>query len=92
MKKLGIRLTQEVAEAINEELAYIESLTEVGRTDEEDHGVAGQLVTLDVYTRKALDSWANNAGDEESLGQLRKVASIAVRALVLYGCPRRMRD
>ena len=85
-----IKLTTELIAALNEELAYQTSLSaQPGRADNVDHGVAGQLVTLSVYARKAEEAWVMNAGDTESLDALRKVAGIAVRALLLYGCPRR---
>ncbi len=89
-KKLPvITMSETVISAINEELAYQATLPGSGRADAEDHGVAGQLVTLEVYTRKALQIWTGQAGDEASLDAIRKVAAIAVRALETYGCPRR---
>lgn len=84
-----ITMTPEVIDAINEELAYQSTLEGSGRADAVDHGVAGQLVTLNVYTQEANVAWAKNPGDEAALAALRKVAAIAVRALVQYGCPRR---
>ena len=60
-----------------------------GRADAKEHGVAGQLVTLNVYTQEANVAWAKSAGDEAALAALRKVAAIAIRALIQYGCPRR---
>lgn len=84
-----IKLTPEVIEAINEELDYQSDLPEVDRADRVDYGVAGQLVTLNTYTRKANDAFTNNAGLEASLHALRKVAAIAIRALIVAGCPRR---
>lgn len=92
MKQAGIRLTKPIIEAINEELEYQESLTAANRADAEDHGVAGQLVTLSVYANKANEAWVNNAGCDPALDQLRKVAAIAIRALEMYGCPRRNKD
>lgn len=84
-----IELTPEVISAINEELAYQSTLNESGRADAADHGVAGQIVTLSVYTHEAELAWVKNAGDEKALDALRKVAAIAIRALIQYGCPRR---
>ena len=84
-----IYVTPEVLDAINSELAYQSRLCNTGRSDAVDHGVAGQLVTLKVYTDEALVAWTKNPGDEEALDALRKVAAIAVRALVTYGCPKR---
>lgn len=84
-----IVLTDEVISAINGELFYQTSLYGSGRADAVQHGVAGQLVTLKVYTDKALEAWTSNPGDDKALDALRKVAAIAVRALVEYGCPKR---
>lgn len=89
MKKVGCQLTPLVAQAINEELEYQEALPYGNRTDNKDYGVAGQLVTLKVYADKALAAWTDTAGDEKALDMIRKCAGIAVRALVMYGCPRR---
>jgi hypothetical protein len=90
-KKLPeIFITPEVLDAINDELAYQTTLAGSGRADAEDHGVAGQLVTLKVYTDEALIAWTKNPGDEAALNALRKVAAIAIRALVQYGCPKRI--
>ena len=84
-----IRLTPLVIGAINGELYYQSTLHGSGRADAREHGVEGQLVTLKVYTDEALVAWAKNPGDSSALGALRKVAAIAVRALVQYGCPLR---
>jgi hypothetical protein len=84
-----IAMTSEVIRAINEELVYQSTLQGSGRADAREHGVEGQLVTLSTYVRKAEDAWTQEAGDEAALNELRKIAAIAVRALVQYGCPRR---
>jgi hypothetical protein len=84
-----VTMTPEVIEAINGELAYQSTLKGSGRADAVDHGVSGQLVTLATYVRRAEDAWVLNAGDEPALEQLRKVAAIAIRALIQYGCPKR---
>lgn len=89
MKNTPIEMSEQVIEAINGELSYQATLQELGRADEEDHGVSGQLVTLEAYTRKAIDAWVHSSGEQEALDTLRKVAAIAVRALEMYGCPRR---
>jgi len=90
MDKRVIRLTPEVIEAINEELAYVATLGEQDRSDDVHYGTAGQVLTLQTYARKALDAWVDNPGNDEALHQLRKVAAIASRALVTEGCPRRV--
>lgn len=84
-----MKMSDDVISAINEELAYQSNLQATGKADAKDHGVAGQLVTLQVYTQEALTAWAKNAGDKKSLDALRKVAAIAVRALESHGCPKR---
>ena len=84
-----IHLTDEVIEAIDGELNYQASLGGTARADDVDHGVEGQLVSLNVYIRKAQEAWIDNAGPEQTLDILRKVAAIACRALILNGCPRR---
>lgn len=84
-----VTMSPSVIEAINEELAYQSTLQGSGRADAVDHGVAGQLVTLNVYTQEANVAWAKQSGDEAALSALRKVAAIAIRALEQYGCPRR---
>lgn len=84
-----IVMSQKVIDAINEELEYQSRLTAMGRADGDDHGVAGQLATLQAYTTKAINAWVENAGEEEALDVLRKVAAIAIRALEKYGCPTR---
>ncbi len=85
-----------VIAAIDSELQYQNDLPfargEKPRADEIDHGVAGQLVTLERYTRKAMDAWTDNAGEDEALHMLRKIAGIATRALLLYGHSARLRS
>ena len=90
MDRKVLKMSDDIVHAIDEELAYQSSLEGQGRVDEQDHGVAGQLVTLEHYTRKATATWVDNAGETEALDSLRKVAAIAIRALELYGCPRRV--
>tara|TARA_Y100000034_G_scaffold84799_1_gene101722 strand:+ start:242 stop:526 length:285 start_codon:yes stop_codon:yes gene_type:complete len=89
-KKLpDIAMSQDVIDAINGELSYQSTLEGSGRADAEEHGVAGQLVTLAVYVREAEVAWTKHAGCDPALNALRKVAAIAVRALEQYGCPTR---
>jgi len=89
MKNVELKLTPEVISAIDEELDYISKLSEIGRADKEDYGVEGQLVTLGVYTRRAQEAWTDNPSDLQARDVLRKVSAIAIRALLVYGCPRR---
>ena len=89
MNQAKLTLTQEVIEAINEELDYQSRLPDMGRADRHDYGVEGQIITLERYTRKVIDAWTDNATAGPALHELRKVAAIAARALLLGGCPRR---
>lgn len=89
IKKL--QLIPEVIDAINEELEYVSTLSDIGRADAEDYGVEGQLLALKVYTDLAIEAWVNNSGPDQSLDVLRKCAAIAIRALVTHGCPRRVK-
>ena len=84
-----MRLTPEVIEAINEELAYTAGLSEMGRADTVHYGTLGQLLTLEAYVEKARNAWVMNPGTDAVLDQLRKCAAIAIRALLTDGCPRR---
>jgi len=80
-----------VIAAIDSELEYQNLLTS-NRTDGKDHGVAGQLVTLERYVRKANDAWTDSAGEDDALHALRKCATIVIRALILYGVSARLRN
>jgi hypothetical protein len=87
-----IKMSDEVIDAINDELLYQSQMSDTDRADKEDYGLAGQLVALKHYTDDTLFRWTVNRGSEESLDSLRKVAATAIRALEQYGCPRRNRD
>ena len=89
MDKRVIQVSIGTVTAINEELAYVATLVDQGRSDDTNYGLPGQLLTLQTYARKALDAWVENPGQDEALHQLRKVAAIAVRGLETEGCPRR---
>lgn len=91
-KLYPIFITGDVADAINQELQYQASLQESGRADSVDYGVPGQVVTLVEYTNEVVHRWTREPGQEGALDSLRKVAAIAVRALVEHGCPRRNND
>ena len=84
-----VQLTEEVIQAINEELEYQNKMAGTPRATYEDNGVAGQVLSLQTYARKANDAWTLNDGNYEALDELRKCAAIAIRALVRFGCPRR---
>ena len=84
-----MQLTPLVIDRIDEELAYITTLNDQGRSDGLHHGTEGQLLTLEVYARKAREAWVNNPTDVQALHELRKCAAIAIRALLTEGCPQR---
>lgn len=80
-----------VIAAIDSELAYHNRLG-ANRTDDTDHGVAGQIVTLNALNNKLTEAWYGNAGEDEALHILRKIAASATRALILYGVSARLRN
>jgi hypothetical protein len=47
------------------------------------------LVMLDSYLRRAKDGWTNNAGNEQALDNIRKIAGIAVHCMEKHGAPER---
>jgi hypothetical protein len=78
--------------AIKTELDYQDKLPI--RTADEAQDVPGFLTLLRRYTRKVEDAWADNGGVEqpdgsvqveEALHGLRKLAAIAVRAMIYNG-------
>ena len=84
-----MQLTPEVVNAINEELAYVATLSELGRSDTVHYGTAGQILTLQEYSARAVEDWVTNPGSDAALHTLRKCAAIAIRALLTEGCPTR---
>ena len=84
-----IQMSQEIIDAINEELEYQNNMAGTDRANTTDNGLAGQLVTMDTYLRKTQDDWTMSNGDENALDTLRKVVATGIRALEKYGCPRR---
>ena len=85
----NIQLSQEVIDAINEELRYQNLMAGSPRANEEDNGLSGQIITMATYLRKVEDSWTLSNGDEPALDNLRKVVATGIRALERFGCPRR---
>lgn len=78
----------QVFELIDSERSYQDSLSP-DRTDGHQHSVGEELVLMDVYLRRALDAWVDNAGDASALNEIRKVAAIAVRCIENHGAPNR---
>lgn len=77
-----------VYELINGERSYQDTLPP-SRTDGSSKTVGDYLVLLDVYIRRAKDDWAGNAGYEQSLDEIRKIAGIAVRCMEEHDAPAR---
>ena len=79
----------EACEALWGELMYQDRLSR--RTADEAKDVPGFLTLIRVYVRKAEDYWASRPGTgepaqvEEALHGLRKIAAIAIRAMVYNG-------
>lgn len=84
MRKTDLQMSQVTIDAINGELAYQANMP-ITRADDQNHGLAGQLVALGVYTNEAQVLWAKNPGDVQALDIMRKVAAIAVRAMEEHG-------
>jgi len=59
------------------------------RTDNEAKDVAGFLTLGRRYLRLAENDWADNAGPDKAIHQLRKLAAIFVRAMVYCGMLKR---
>lgn len=90
MDQRVLQITPEVVTAINEELAYVATLSQIGRSDTVHYGTAGQVLTLSEYSAQAVEDWVTNPGNDAALHTLRKCAAIAIRALLTEGCPRRV--
>ena len=86
-----VQLSSLFIEILNEELSYQNEMAGTSRADCEDHGVPGQIVTMEEYLESARKAWVHTAGDTAALDSIRKVVATGIRALVLYGCPRRLR-
>ena len=89
MDERVLTLTDEVIDALNEELEYVSTLKAQGRSDDVHYGTAGQILTLQDYSKRALLAWVQNPGEDQALHELRKCAAISIRALLTEYCPRR---
>ena len=74
-------------EAIKSELRYQDNLSR--RLNDEAKDVPGFLTLLRRYLRRAEDAWADNPGTVEAQHEVRKIAAIAVRAMVYTGVKER---
>lgn len=75
----------ETLRAIDSEIEYINTLER--RT--EPLSVPGQLVTLRALLQEAEQAWYANAGNDYTLGIMRKLAATAAAAMIQFGSPRR---
>lgn len=69
---------------IDGERDYQDSLGD-DRTDGCLRTIGGYRILFGRYLRKAIDAWADNAGDLHALDEIRKLAAIAVRCLEEHG-------
>jgi len=72
-----------VIAAIDSELAYHNRLGS-NRTDDVDHGVAGQIVTITELSRQLNAAWYGGPGEDDAIHLMRKIAASAIRSLILY--------
>lgn len=85
---INLEKEKELLEALQSELDYqyrIADPNDNSRADSNDNGLAGQIVTMSTYVRKAEDAWTLNPGNEAALNEIRKIAAICIRAMVQYG-------
>jgi hypothetical protein len=75
---------EEVYSAINTERDYQDKLG-ADRTDGRQHQLAGFVTMMNHYMQKLNETWTLNAGDEEALKVVRKIAGIAVHAMEKHG-------
>ncbi len=80
---------QEVYKLIDGERNYQDQLGP-NRTNGVKHTVGDYLTMMGTYYRKAMDDWTLNAGDEQALNQIRKIAGIAVRCMEDWKAPPRV--
>lgn len=78
---------QEVYKLIDGERNYQDNLSELARYRQKT--VAEELVIIERYTRKALDAWTDNPGDEAALDVVRKIAATCIRCMEVHGAPSR---
>lgn len=58
--------------------------------EERFRSVAEYIVMLQTYVQQATNEWTKNAGDEDALHQIRKIAGIAVHCMEDNGAPKRV--
>lgn len=74
----------EVYNYIDGERDYQDKLSS-DRTDGREHTVGDFVVMLNHYIQKLNEEWTLNAGDEEALKVVRKIAGITVHCMEKHG-------
>ena len=91
-KRVSKEEFMEAAEAVWSEIEYQNSLPR--RTDDEAKDIPGFCTMLRIYTQRCENDWADQPGQEQLNGQvqvpdslngLRKIAAIAIRAMIYNG-------
>jgi hypothetical protein len=79
---------QRAFDAISGERDYQDSLGS-DRTDGAKHTVGDYIVMLQHYQQELVKAWTKNAGTNEALHIMRKIAGIAVHCMEDHGAPPR---
>jgi hypothetical protein len=80
---------EKVYNAINSERDYQDTLSS-DRTDGAKHTVGDYIVMLQHYQQELVKAWTANAGTDEALNVMRKIAGIAVHCMEDHGAPVRV--
>jgi hypothetical protein len=78
----------QVYDAIDTERAYQDALPPT-RTDGVPRSVGDYVTMMQHYQAKLVAAWTENAGDEQALHVMRKIAGIAVHCMEDHGAPHR---
>ena len=78
----------EVYSLIDGERKYQDSLGE-SRRDGSPHSVGDYVTMMQHYQTKLVAAWTDNAGTEQALNVMRKMAGIAVHCMEDHGAPPR---
>lgn len=79
---------KDVYKLVDGERAYQDKLPAI-RTDGKKRSVGDYVTMLQHYQNKMVEAWTLNAGDEQALDVMRKIAGIAVHAMEDHGAPPR---
>jgi hypothetical protein len=87
---------QAVYAAIDGERDYQDQFVETDPTRHDSslpaHSTGDYIVMLTTYIREAQEAWTRNAGDDQALHSIRKIAGIAVHCMEDHGAPERRRQ